>query len=269
MPSAHWLRSGYSIGSDGSRRNMTKTAIITGASAGIGRALALELANRGYHLGLTSRRLAVLESLRTEILTGKSSGRRVEIAALDVDDHAEVATGLQNLCAALGDVDIVVVNAGVNVLTKVGAGQWLKEAQILQTNVLGALATVSAAAQYFGARGSGQIVGISSLASLMAIPTQAAYCASKAAFSMYLDSARMELRDRNVCVTDIRPGFVLTEIVPDIGKYPFAVSAEQAAREMADVIEARKDEAVVPAYPWRWCRPFLPILPEAIIRRII
>lgn len=248
---------------------MNKTVVITGASAGIGRALALAFARRGYHLGLTARRLPVLAELREELLAaGNTPGQRIEIAALDVDQLDSVGPGLQALFGRLGEVDIVVVNAGVNDFTAIGKGDLAKEARLLQTNLLGAIATVNAAAEHFIPRQRGQIVGISSLASLQGMPKQAAYCASKAGFSMYLDAARIELKRHQIGVTKILPGFVVTEIMPKIEKYPFAVSAEQAAGEMLAIIEKGKPLGVVPAFPWKWLRPLFGHMPDALWKKL-
>lgn len=101
------------------------------------------------------------------------------------------------------------------------------------------------------------------------MPKQAAYCASKAGFSMYLDAARVELKRHNIGITKILPGFVITEIMPKIDKYPFAVTAEQAAREMVDVIEKGKALGVVPAFPWKWLRPLFGHMPDALWKKLV
>ncbi len=248
---------------------MAKTVVITGASSGSGLALALEFAARGYHLGLAARRLDLLAQLRDEVQAKyPDPARRIEIVALDVDQPDAVAPTLRPLFEALGGVDIVVVNAGVNRFTPVGRGELAQAAQLIQTNLIGAIATTEAAVEHFLGRGAGQLVGISSLASLQAIPKQGAYCASKAGFSMYLDAARMELKRKNIAVCQILPGFVLTEIMPKMDKYPFAVSAAQAAREAVTLIEQRKAVGVVPAFPWRWLRPFFGHIPDALWRKL-
>ena len=246
-----------------------KTVVITGASAGIGEALAREFAGRGYHLGLTARRFERLEILRSDILGGTGQpGLRIEIAELDVDQDETVAPMLHELFARLGGVDIVVANADINRFTGVGKGQLADARRVIQTNVIGAIATVEAAAEHLVSRGAGQIVGISSLASLQAMPKQAAYCASKAAFSMYLDAARLELKRKNVAVTSILPGFVVTDIMPKIEKFPFAVPAAQAAREIVTLIEQRKPVGVVPAWPWKWLRPFFGHFPDSLWNKL-
>ncbi|MBK7684990.1 MAG: SDR family NAD(P)-dependent oxidoreductase [Rhodocyclaceae bacterium] len=239
------------------------TVVITGASSGIGRALAFEFAARGYKLGLTARRMEVLEKVREEIRAAHpSSVQRIELQRLDVDATEAVGPALHALFAALGGVDIVVVNAGINNPTFIGKGHLAKEAKIIQTNVIGAIATVDAAVEHFLTRGGGQIVGISSLASLQGIPGQGAYCASKAAISMYLDSARVELRAKNVSVTKILPGFILTDIAPNMHKYPFVVAADKAAREIVTLIERRVRVGIVPSFPWRWLRPLFGHIPD-------
>jgi len=248
---------------------LKRTAVITGASSGIGKALALEFAQRGYNLGLAARRIDRLEALRAEIaaLPG-GQNLLVEITALDVGDTAIVGQVLQALFGALGHVDVVVVNAGVNKLTGVGKGQLDDELGLMQTNLLGAMATVNAAVEWFKQQGGGHVVGISSLASLTPIPKQAAYCATKAGFSMYLDAAAIELKKYKIDFTKILPGFVKTDIVDNMEQYPFLVSAEQAAREMANHIEKRRGVGVVPGYPWKILKPLLASMPSSVWRYI-
>ena len=239
------------------------TVVITGASSGIGYALALEYLRRGWRVGLTARRVDRLERLREEYGAG-----RVVVRPLDVDRLAQVAPGLQAMFAELGQVDVVIVNAGINRFSAVGRGDFETEQAILQTNLLGAIATINAAAAWFMAHGGGHLVGIASVAALLGVPKQAAYCASKAALVRYLDSARIELTRHDIRVTQLLPGFVVTDIMPDIARYPFAISAERAAREMADVIARGKSKALVPAFPWAWLQPFLPWIPDGMWRRL-
>jgi short-subunit dehydrogenase len=244
------------------------TVVITGASSGIGRALAQEMARRGHTLGLTARRMALLEQFRAELHAIHGLELRVELAALDVCQSASVGPTLHALFARLGGVDTIVVNAGANDITHIGGGDLAKELNLIQTNLVGAIATINAATEHFLKRGRGHIVGISSLASLQPIATQAAYCASKAGFSMYLESARVELRRKGITVTDILPGYIKTDIVEgvDIGKLPFAIPVDQAAREMARLIAKRVKSGVVPAFPWKLVRPFMGHLPERFTR---
>jgi short-subunit dehydrogenase len=248
------------------RSQNASTVVITGASSGIGRELALEMARRGHPLGLTARRLPLLEQLREEIHATINSRLKVELAILDVCHTDTVSPALQDLFSRLGGADSIVVNAGVNDMTDIGGGSndLAKELNLISTNLSGAIASVAAAAEHFIARGKGHVIGISSLASLQPIPRQAAYCASKAGFSMYLKAARSELRSKGITVTSILPGYIATDIVEgvDISKLPFAIPATQAAREMADLIEKKVESGVVPAFPWKFVKPFLGHLPE-------
>ena len=244
---------------------MPNTLIITGASAGIGKALAWEFARRHCRLGLTGRRLEALEQLQSELQA--QTGIEVHIARVDIDETDSVEQNLLALCAKLGDVDSIVINAGINNFTRVGNGQLADETAIIRTNLIGAMATANAAVSYFLKRGHGHIVGISSLASLQPIPSQAAYCASKAGISIYLDALRIEHKDNNIDVTQIRPGFIKTEIMENIDRYPFAISAEKAAKEMAKAILARRQDVFVPRLPWSLFRPALGHLPDKIWKR--
>ena len=251
---------------------MRKTVVITGASSGIGKALAQALADKGCHLGLTGRRDDVLASLQAELLErAKSANRidqRIEIAAVDIDELDSVGTNLHGLFERLGRIDTVVINAGINRFTKVGAGHFSDETAIIHTNLLGAMATANAAVEHFCQRGGGHLVGISSLASLQPIPSQAAYCASKAGFSMYLEALRIEHRENNIQVTQIRPGFVKTDIMDNIEKYPFAISADAAANEMVKAIDSKRADVLVPARPWRYLRPLFGHLPNSVWKRL-
>jgi len=243
-----------------------KTIVITGASAGIGRALALELARREYRLGLIARRRQALSSLQAEAL--KIGAPAVMTAEIDLAEVTTAGAKIQQLFSDLGTVDIVVANAGINAFTRVGRGDGESEQRLIQTNVIGAMTTIGTAATHFIAQGHGHIVGITSLASQIAIPSQAAYCASKAALGMYLKAARIELQRYGIKVTDIMPGFIVTDIMPNIGKYPFAVTAEKAAQEMADAIVAGRSQAIVPAFPWRWLKPLFPLLPNSVWKKL-
>src|SRR5262245_55394805 len=154
--------------------SQTNSLVITGASSGIGRALALEMAKRGHALGLTARRLTLLEQLRKEIRAARGNSPRVELATLDVCRTDTVVPTLKELFERLGGVDCVVVNAGANDMTNIGQDDLDKELNLIQTNLSGAIATINAAASHFIARGKGHIVGISSLASLQPFSQQAA-----------------------------------------------------------------------------------------------
>ena len=246
---------------------MTRTMVITGGSAGIGRALALEASRGGWRLGLVGRRLDALTSLGEAIIAADGGAPPPETLALDVSRVEDVGPRLHDLFTTLGGCDVFVANAGVNGFTRIGRGDLAGTQRILQTNLVGTIATLEAAAAHCLARRAGHLVGISSLAALLPIPSQGAYCASKAGLSAWLGAARIELGRQGITVTEVQPGFIDTEIMPDVGRYPFAIGADRAARTLLDGIERRRRLIVVPGFPWRLLRPFAGWIPDSAWRR--
>ncbi|HEY8518190.1 MAG TPA: SDR family NAD(P)-dependent oxidoreductase [Candidatus Binatia bacterium] len=228
---------------------MSKGAIITGATSGIGRALACELARRGWQLGLCARRGAQLEEVRREI-TGDTAGARVETEVLDVTDVDAVQDVIPRLAQRVGDVRLVVANAGIGGHRLVGGDGFARDVEIMRTNLLGAMATVDAAVRLFRAQGGGQIVGVSSVAGYRGLPGSAAYSASKAGLNAYLEAVRAEVQGTGITVTTLAPGYIDTPINQHMKSRPFLVSPEQGARAAADLIERGVNEATVPVFPW-------------------
>lgn len=247
---------------------MTKSIVITGASSGIGAALAHEFANRGYNLALCARRTEKLESLK-ESLTESHKNIQVITAALDVNELETVPTVLNEIRHTFGTIDIVIANAGITGVRRTGSGDLTVDKSIMQTNLFGAIATIDAAVAIFREQGSGQIVGISSFSAFRGIPGSAAYSASKAALTNYLQAVGTELyRKKDIKVTAIHPGFIRTDIDKNIDKFPFVINADKAARTMANAIEKGKSDIVVPSWPWAILRNLMPKLPESIIAKI-
>jgi short-subunit dehydrogenase len=247
---------------------MTKSVVITGASSGIGAALAREFANRGYNIALCARRVEKLESLKQE-LSQKNSHIQVISAALDVNELETVPTVLNELKSSLGTIDIVVANAGITGVRRTGTGDLTIDKSILQTNLYGAIATIDAAVGIFREQGFGHIVGMSSFSAFRGIPGSAAYSASKAAVTNYLQAVGTELyRKKDIKVTVIHPGFIRTEIDDNIDKFPFVIDADKAAKTMVNAIEKGKTDIVVPSWPWAILRKVMPKLPESVIAKI-
>jgi len=247
---------------------MTKSVVITGASSGIGAALAHEFASRGYNIALCARRIEKLESLKNT-LSEKYSNITVISSALDVNELESVPIVLNDIKSSLGNLDIVIANAGITGVRRTGSGDLSIDKSILQTNLYGAIATVDAAVAIFREQGFGQIVGMSSFSAFRGIPGSAAYSASKAALTNYLQAVGTELfRKKDIKVTVIHPGFIRTEIDDNIDKFPFVIDADKAARTMANAIEKGKSDIVVPSWPWAVLRSVMPKLPESIIAKI-
>jgi NAD(P)-dependent dehydrogenase (short-subunit alcohol dehydrogenase family) len=244
-----------------------ETVFITGASSGIGRALALELAGRGYDLFLTARRLDVLKQLRSAIARAHPACH-VEIRRLDVTDEQDVAKAIAEAAERLGRCDIVVANAGVGGSPRVGEGDFGRNRLIIETNLIGAMATIDAAVALFRRQGgAGQIVGLSSVAAVRGLPGSAAYSASKAGIEVYLESIRAETYREPITVTTIAPGYLDTPINQGMKSRPFLIDVEKGARLMADVIERKVGYATVPRFPWTLVKPLLRILPTAWVAR--
>ena len=247
---------------------MARTAFITGASSGIGRALSLELAGRGYDLFLASRRLDALEALRGEIVAAHPD-RRVELRRLDVDDEADVSTAIAEAAERMGRIDLVIANAGLGNSPMVGSGDFSRSRAIVQTNLIGAMATVEAAVALFRRQGGGQVVGISSVAGARGLPGSAAYSASKAGLSVYLESVRAETHAEEITVTTLAPGYIDTPINQDMKSRPFLIDVTKGAKISADLIERGVSDATVPRFPWTLMRPLLRVLPTAWLARSV
>ena len=246
---------------------MAKTVVITGASSGIGAALAKEFAGRGYNLALCARRTERLADLKSE-LSNAHSNIKVVTAALDVNDLDSVPSIFNNLKQELGTLDVVIANAGITGVRRTGSGDLSVDKAVLQTNLYGAIATIDAAVAIFRDQGFGHIVGISSFSAFRGIPGSAAYSASKAALTNYLQAVGTELFRKKIKTTAIHPGFIKTEIDENIDKFPFVIEADKAACTMANAIEKGKSDIVVPSWPWALLRNVMPKLPESVVAKI-
>ena len=249
------------------RRIMNDSILITGATSGIGKALAFEMAGRGYSLGLTARRENVLQEVKSE-LQAKYPSATVAVQQLDVTDYEAVPTVLSELAKALGTISIVFVNAGIGLGEKIGQGKFNQMKQTIETNVIGAMATIDAAVAYFLEQGSGHIVGVSSVAAFRGMPGNASYCASKAALSVYLEALRAEVYRKNINVTVLYPGYIDTPLNNMIRNRPFLIPAEKGAAVIADRIQKKVRSSTIPVFPWNIIGKILKILPTALIARM-
>jgi len=246
---------------------MSKTILITGASAGIGQHLAIAFARRGYHLALAARRLDGLATLKADI-TKQYPAVRVEIAALDVSQLDTVAPTLQQLASTMGGLDIVVANAGIgDGGGPVGTGGFARDVAVIQTNVLGAMATIDAAVAIFRKQKHGQVVAIASVAAARGVPGAASYSTSKAAIAMYADAARSELHHTAIKVTTLYPGYIDTAMNRRMKSRPFLVTVEDGAERVAKLIERGVQEAAVPGWPWGLVMWLLRRLPTSMIAK--
>jgi len=223
-----------------------KVVLITGASSGIGRALALELGRRGARLGLTARRGEELLRLSDEV--ERAGGEALAVPA-DVRDAEAMNEVVGRVLARWGRVDVLVANAGMSsttAATRLNAGE---VGDVITINVLGVVNSVAAVLPSMLERGAGHLVAISSLASYRGMPKSGAYSASKAAVSTFFESLRVDLRRSNIDVTTIHPGFIRTPMTAGRKKkLPFLLEPDDAACRIIRAVERR---ARTYAFPWQ------------------
>jgi short-subunit dehydrogenase len=223
-----------------------RVAVITGASSGIGWALARELAAQGCRVGLVARRREQLDELAGEI--GQAGGT-AETACADVTDRAQTEAAFEHLRGRLGPVDLLVANAGVGAPTLLDPVNVGDVEKMIRVNVMGVVYSIAAVLPEMLRRGGGHLAAVSSQAAYKGLPGESAYCASKAAVNTYMEGLRIQLRGRGVSVTTICPGFVKTPMT-DVNQFhmPWVMSAEKAARKIARALRRRKK---VYNFPWQ------------------
>jgi short-subunit dehydrogenase len=230
---------------------MRKTILITGASSGLGEGMAREFAARGRDLALCARRVDRLEGLQRELLS-RHEGIRVSIKALDVNDHERVFVVFRELAAELGQLDRVVVNAGVGKGQPIGTGNFFRaNLQTAQTNFVAALAQCEAAVEIFREQKEGHLVMISSMSAMRGLPRNlTAYAATKAGVAALAEGIRADLLGTPIKVTTIFPGYIRSEINEKASKAPFIVDTKTGCQALAAAIEREPAKAIVPAWPW-------------------
>ena len=244
--------------------------VITGASAGIGRALALAYASPGVVLGLLGRDQARLDECAAAC---RAQGASVKMGLLDVRDAGKMKTWLDEF-DSLHPIDLLVANAGV-ASTIASASDWEgfeRTARVVDTNFYGAMHAVLPVVEQMRKRGRGRIAMVASIAALRGMAISPAYCASKAAVKAYADSVRPILRRHGVGMTVILPGFVKTamsDVFP--GDKLFMWSADQAAAHIRRKIDAGCAEIAFPgllALGMRLLTLLPPTVADAILDRL-
>ena len=219
-----------------------RRVFITGASTGIGEALARHYAGPDTAIGLFARRRDLLEKLAAS-LPGRTA-----IYPADVTDTPAIAAAAQDFIGRFGAPDLVIANAGISVGTH---GDEIEDVEklrrVLDVNAAGLAATLAAFAPSMRAAGEGILCGIASVAGFRGLPGAGAYSASKAAAISWLESLRTELFGSGVSVVTICPGYIDTPMTR-ANKYrmPFLISADNAAERFARAIAARRRLAVIP-----------------------
>ena len=238
--------------------------IITGASSGLGKALAKHYASLGAILGLIARNKASLESLINEL---------PDTVSVFYDIDVRVAESMQSAASDFikryGCPDIVIANAGISqgTLTEYAEDSKIFDS-ILATNVTGIVNTFQPFITVMRAQGKGNLVGISSVASCRGLPGSSAYSASKAAANSYLESLRVEMFKSGVSVITICPGYIITPMTANNPFHmPFIMTAETAAKKIVHIINHKKIFSVI---PWQMgiVAHILKLLPNFVYDRL-
>jgi short-subunit dehydrogenase len=242
-----------------------KVVFITGASSGIGQALAVELGRRGASLGLLARRA---EALRQTVAEVEEAGGSVLALPGDVKDALVVRAAADQLRERFGHIDVLIANAGIGTLTDGAELSASDFADVINVNVIGAANSVAAVVPEMIARGEGHLVAISSLAAYRGLPKSGAYCASKAAVSAFFESLRLDLSGKGIDVTIIHPGFIKTRLTEGRhARMPYLMELKSATDKIIQAIEARRKSC---AFPWQLASivRFGMLLPIALYDRI-
>ena len=223
--------------------------VITGASSGIGQALALRFHHAGYRLALLTRRVDEVQAWAAHAgISAPGDPARCAIYRADVCDIASLGRSARACIDAQGVPDVVLACAGISVGMDTAEFDDLAVMRAtFETNVLGMAATFQPFVAAMTARGSGTLVGIASVAGIRGLPGHGAYCSSKAAVISYCESLRGELRASGVRVVTLAPGFIDTPLTRhNPYRMPFLMTAPDFADRAFKAISARVSYRVIP-----------------------
>lgn len=248
-----------------------KTVVITGASSGIGRAVALEMARRGAHLFLGARRLGELEKTAADC---RALGVRATAVATDVTRREDC----ERLIAAAGHVDVLINNAGFAVFDAVAEAKSDDVRSMMETNYFGMLHCTQAVLRQMLQRGSGSIVNVASIAGIMGFARMGGYCATKFAVIGLTEALRDEVIGRGVTVALVCPGTTETEFftkaerakMPGASGLIPAASAARVARAVCDAAEDGRYRRILPllAAVYMRMKEVFPRLAHVLMRRV-
>jgi short-subunit dehydrogenase len=244
---------------------MAQLVLITGASSGIGKALALQYAAQGCRLALVARQT---NSIKTWLTPEYIRADSYELYSADVTDANSMARLAEACIQRQGLPDVVIANAGISIGVDTSLRSDLDVmARVVNTNLLGAAHTFGPFIAPMAARGSGTLVGIGSVAGIRGLPGHGGYCASKAAVISYCESLRGELRASGVKVVTLCPGYIATPLTEN-NRYsmPFLMQPEVFAKQACSAIANGISYRVI---PWQmgWVAKLLRLLPNAVFDR--
>ena len=246
---------------------MKPLVFITGASSGIGQALALRFYQAGYRLALAARRTHEVKSWVESMNMGATS---YGIYSADVSDTTSIVAAGQACLASQGVPDVVIANAGISIgMDSAVSADLDVMARTFATNNIGMAATFQPFINAMAERGSGALVGIGSVAGIRGLPGHGAYCASKAAVIAYCESLRGELKASGVKVVTICPGYINTPLTQKNSySMPFLMQPEAFAEKAFQAIEAGDSYRVI---PWQMgvVTKLLRLLPNTMFDKVL
>ena len=248
--------------------NPRRRGIIIGASDGLGAELARRLAHDGYILALLARRGELLDSLCDEI-NRTSNEKRAFAYPHNVAEYDKVPDLLRRIVSELGGLDLVVFLAGVNFPPGgIDKYNFENDRQMIEINLIGAMAWLNPVAEMFQSAKAGQIVGVGSVAGDRGRVGNPGYNTSKAGLATYLEALRNRLTRHGVNVLTVKPGFLKTEMLKAAqGPTPFAIAPEKAAEDILKAMQKRK-QVIYTASIWRWIMLAIQHTPSVIFRRL-
>jgi len=256
-------------------------ALVTGASSGIGRGIALELARRGCKVAVLARTRDALEELADEMRElGGERGAEALVAPADVQEEEQVAAAVARTVETFGGLRLLVANAGLGRYAKVEDQPAEHVETTIHVNYVGMTRTVRHALPHLLAAAPSHVVGVTSSAGLIPHTLGSAYCASKAASNMYLAALRLEVFDRGVGVSWVCPGVVKTPFLDKVDMDPDKdlprlarmtvrhLSADEVVRATLRAVEGNKREVALPLMMrfFAWSRRATPRIAEWLVR---
>lgn len=241
-------------------------AIVLGASSGIGAATAMKLAQEGYVVALLGRRKKALNAVCKEINQALGETRAIPYVH-DVSKYAQVPKTFQKILTDLKTLDLLVYVSGVMYPVAQNEYDFAKDREMIEINLLGAVAWLGQAAVFFERMGAGKIVGISSVAGDRGRVGNPGYNTSKAALSTYLEALRNRLTRHGVHVLTVKPGFVATDMLKSSSTTFGVITPEQAANDIWKAMKRRKQTIYTPGW-WRYMMLVIQHIPSFIFRRL-
>ncbi|WP_299713832.1 SDR family oxidoreductase [uncultured Tenacibaculum sp.] len=249
-----------------------KNILITGASSGLGKGMAIEFAKQGCNLALCARRTEKLENLKKELLK-TNSNINVFIRALDVTQQEDVFSVFKafhdDFQTINGKLDRVIVNAGMGKGASIGKGFANQNLQTAVTNFCGALHQMEASMEIFRAQNSGHLVVISSMSAFRGYPrAMTVYAATKAGVKSLAEGIRADVLKKPIKVSTICPGYIQSEMTDSIGKPPpFMISLDKGSKLLVKAINKEKANAFVPFWPWYFIKQAMPFFTLKMLRK--